>query len=62
MICLKKCFEGAVKIEKRSKIACPECGYKMPIFKGQQAKCKGLFIKCKNPNCKKIFEIKIECQ
>jgi len=51
-----------ITIEKNNKIICPHCGYKMPIFKGQNAKSEGLFVKCKNPKCKRIFEIKIECQ
>ena len=44
------------------KISCPNCGYKMPIYKTEKAKCIGVFVKCKNPKCKKEFEIKIECQ
>lgn len=44
------------------KIKCPYCGYKMPLFKGENSRCEGVFAKCKNPKCKKKFEIKIECQ
>jgi len=61
MKCLHRCFE-VITIEKNNKIICPHCGYKMPIFKGQNTKSEGLFVKCKNPKCKRIFEIKIECQ
>ena len=42
------------------KIECPYCGYKMPIFYTKEAKCKGIWVKCKGKNCKKEFEIKIK--
>lgn len=41
------------------KIKCPYCGYEMPIFKGKNAQCMGLWVKCKGRNCQKEFEIKI---
>lgn len=41
-------------------IKCPYCGYRMPITFGKEAKCEGVFVKCKGKNCKKIFEIKIK--
>lgn len=44
------------------KIKCPFCGYKMPLMKKKDAYCYGILAKCKNPKCKKEFEIKIECQ
>lgn len=40
-------------------IECPYCGYRMPITFSKEAKCKGVFVKCKGKKCKKIFEIKI---
>ena len=42
------------------KIKCPYCGYKMPIFYTERAKCIGIWVKCKGKNCKKEFEIKIK--
>lgn len=48
-----------IQIEK---VKCPYCGYKLPLFKTNTAECKGVYIKCKNPKCRKEFEIKIECQ
>lgn len=41
------------------KVKCPKCGYKMPIEIGENAICKGLFVKCKGTHCKHRFEIKI---
>nr|DAS18932.1 MAG TPA: hypothetical protein [Caudoviricetes sp.] len=32
----------------------------MPIFADKTAVCKGVWVRCKGRNCKKIFEIKIE--
>lgn len=31
----------------------------MPILKGDNAKAQDLWVKCKNPKCKKEFEIKV---
>ena len=42
------------------KVECPFCGYKMPITFSKDAKCSGIFVKCKGKNCKKVFEIKID--
>lgn len=42
------------------KIKCPFCGYKMPILYNKEAISKGIFVKCKGRNCKKIFEVKLE--
>lgn len=41
------------------KVECPYCGYKMPLQYSKEAICRGIFVKCKGRNCKKIFEIKI---
>ena len=43
----------------RKKIKCPACGYEMPIFRTPEARCKGVFVKCKGRQCGKVFEIKI---
>lgn len=45
--------------EHFKKYSCPYCGYKMPIKVGENAKARDLWVKCKNPNCKKQFELKI---
>jgi hypothetical protein len=44
---------------KKNKIICPYCGYEMPVFYDEGAVSKGVYIRCKGRNCKKIFEIKI---
>ena len=46
-------------MDKKKKIKCPNCGYRMPIVAADEARCKGLWVKCKNPKCKKEFEIKV---
>jgi ssDNA-binding Zn-finger/Zn-ribbon topoisomerase 1 len=50
-----------VEIEKvkREKVRCPYCGYPVNAMKSEDAKCKGIFFKCKNKECRKIFELKI---
>lgn len=45
--------------DKKNKVKCPYCGYLMPITYDRTAKCKGVYIRCKGKNCKRIFEIKI---
>lgn len=45
--------------EKKKKVQCPECDYKMPIFYNEKANCEGVFTACKGRNCTAIFEIKI---
>lgn len=43
------------------KIKCPYCGYETSAVKvNKNAICRGIFIKCKNKDCKKTFEIKIK--
>lgn len=39
------------------KVKCPFCGYEMPIYLKENAKCYGVFVRCKGRGCKKIFEI-----
>lgn len=46
--------------EKTTQVQCTECGYKMPIFYTDQAKCEGVFVQCKGRHCRNTFEIKIE--
>lgn len=42
------------------KVKCPYCGYGMPLAYDKTAVCRGLYIRCKGRNCKKLFEIKID--
>lgn len=46
------------KIEKK-KVRCPYCGYPVNVMRVQEARCKGIFLKCKNKECKKEFELVI---
>lgn len=43
----------------KEKIRCPYCGHPINVFKSKDAKCKGIFFKCKNKDCKRVFELKI---
>ena len=51
------CLKGSEGI---GKVKCPYCGYIMPIQYDKGAICKGVFVRCKGKNCKKIFEIKLK--
>lgn len=44
------------------KVACPHCGYKMPIFLGPSAVSYDVWVRCKGRNCGKVFEIKKEAK
>lgn len=42
-------------------VHCPFCNYKMNIsYDTKQAKCEKVFVRCKNKQCKQVFEIKIK--
>ena len=45
--------------QKKEKIKCPYCGHPINVFRSEDAKCKGIFFKCKNRDCGKEFELKI---
>lgn len=46
-------------MNKKIKVQCPVCGYKMPVSYDGKANCEGVFTACKGRNCTVIFEIKI---
>ena len=45
---------------ERVKLKCPFCGYEMPVYLAPDAKCAGVFVRCKGRNCKKLFEIRVK--
>lgn len=47
------------KSKVKSKVACPYCGYEMPVFFDENTRCTGLYMRCKGRGCRKEFEIKI---
>ncbi len=59
---MRQCAE-VVKIEKmthrKEKVRCPYCGHPVNAMKSTDARCEGIFFKCKNKDCKKEFELKI---
>ena len=46
-------------IKKMQKIKCPYCGHAINVFHDKDAVCRGVFFKCKNPYCRKEFELRI---
>lgn len=59
--CLRSCVDRrGINIEKEKiKVKCPYCGYPVNVFRTKDAVCKGIFLKCKNKDCKKEFELKL---
>lgn len=59
---MRQCAE-VVNIERidphKEKVKCPYCGYPVNVMKTPDARCEGIFLKCKNKDCKKEFELKI---
>lgn len=43
---------------KRSPVRCPYCGKTSAVWAETDAHAAGLWVKCKNPACRKEFEIK----
>lgn len=46
-------------MNEKEKVKCPYCGHPINVFKNKDAVCKGVFLKCKNKECQRIFELKI---
>ena len=44
----------------KKKVECPFCSYKMPLMFDSRTRCEGLYVRCKNKKCKKVFEVKID--
>lgn len=45
---------------EKAQVRCPHCGYRMPVlYSPAAARCRGVFLKCKNKTCKKVFELKL---
>ena len=44
---------------KQEKVRCPYCGHPVNAYQSEDAKCQGIFFKCKNRECKRVFELKI---
>lgn len=49
------------KIEKikKKKVLCPYCGHEQKEQYVPDAKCRGVYIRCRARHCGKIFELKI---
>lgn len=42
------------------KVLCPYCQNRLPVRFAGSTSCSGVFLKCKNRDCKKEFELVIE--
>ena len=51
-------MDKAADIKEMKKVVCPYCGTPVNVFFRKDAKCSGVFFKCKNKNCKKQFELR----
>ncbi len=46
------------KVEKK-KVVCLYCGHPTNTMQAKDVNCKGIYLKCKNKECKKEFELRI---
>lgn len=44
---------------KKQKVRCPYCGYPVNAMQTKDARCKGIFFKCKNRECRREFELRV---
>ncbi len=44
---------------ERVPVPCPYCGRALPVWAENAAVAHGLWVKCKNPACKREIEIKL---
>lgn len=45
--------------KERKPVTCPYCGYRMPVWAGPGATARQVWVRCKNKQCRREFEIKI---
>lgn len=50
---------NSTNILAANKVKCPYCGYRMPIYIAENARCEGLTVRCKGKKCKRLFEIRL---
>lgn len=43
---------------ERAPVPCPYCGRALPVWAESSAIARGIWVKCKNPACKREAEIK----
>lgn len=46
------------KTEKR-KVKCPYCGRPVNAMRSADASCRGIYFRCKEKDCRRIFELRI---
>ena len=55
---LKSYKQQNEKVDKK-KVVCPYCGHPVNAMQTEDAHCRGIYFRCKNKDCKKIFELKL---
>ena len=43
----------------RAPVPCPYCGKPLPVWAERTASARGVWVKCKNPACRREIEIKL---
>lgn len=56
----KKITNAPCNNARPMQVACPFCGYRMPVFFNESSECRGIYITCKGRGCKQKFEIAVK--
>ena len=46
-------------LQGMKKVSCPYCGRPVNVFCRPDAVCRGVFLKCKGPDCLRQFELRL---
>nr|DAY92650.1 MAG TPA: cysteine-rich protein [Caudoviricetes sp.] len=52
-------LSSTASVDSRAPVPCPFCGRALPVWAAPEACAHGLWVKCKNPACKREVEIKL---
>ena len=52
-------LSSTASVDSRAPVPCPFCGRALPVWAAPEAYAHGLWVKCKNPACKREVEIKL---
>lgn len=52
-------MDKEIPTTKMKKARCPFCGTPVNAFYKDGAACRGVFFRCKNPACRKQFELRL---
>lgn len=52
-------MDKEISTKNMKRVVCLHCGHEQYPFYTEDAICRGIFLKCKNPSCRKQFELRL---